>query len=93
MPYFTVTYEYTASAADLDAVRPAHLSYLRGLDELRLSGPLVGGQAGALLMLEADDQARATEIVARDPFVTAGCVGARSVRQWNPVSGSLLTFI
>jgi uncharacterized protein YciI len=91
MAFFAVIYEYVVPETELDAVRPEHRTYLRGLSELVLSGPWVGGSSGALLVFEADDLAHAEELVAGDPIVRAGCVGSREIREWNPVNGRLAT--
>lgn len=89
MPYYAVTYEYSATETQLAEVRAEHRDYLKGLNELRLSGPFVGGSAGALLIFQAEDDTRVDEIVARDPFFTAGFIGSWNARQWNPASGPL----
>lgn len=94
MSYFVVSYAYKATAtAELDSNRPAHRDYLQNLAELRLSGPFVGGVPGALLLFEADDQARVEQIVLADPFVLADCVETWSVREWKPASGPILAHL
>ncbi len=94
MPYFPTVYRYTEDDAARDRVRPAHRDYLLELSEqgrLAVSGPYVGGdRGGALLIFVADDEAAALELSANDPFMLAGLVEERTVREWQPVSGGLL---
>ncbi len=89
MPYFAVTYDYSAAEDELATLRSVHREYLAGLDELVISGPAASGR-GALLVFRADSAEQVEALVAADPFVVEGCVGERSVRDWKPVLGSLL---
>ena len=93
MAYFATTYRYVDDAARVSAVRPEHRDYLAGLSaqgDLAISGPLVGGVPGALLIFVAESEDGARALVAADPFVRDGLVAELTVREWNPVSGSLL---
>lgn len=93
MPLFAVTYRYvTDSDAARDATRPEHRAYLGELTDagrLALSGPFVGGEAGALLVFEAPTEDAAIALTDADPFVTAGLVAEVTVREWQTVSGRL----
>lgn len=93
MATFAVTYTYDADATErLDATRPDHRAYLRGLAEsgaLRVSGPWVGGAPGALLIFGGDSEEAVRGYVAGDPFVLAGLVASFDVREWNPVTGAI----
>ncbi|MCW2801656.1 MAG: hypothetical protein JWQ70_3128 [Aeromicrobium sp.] len=93
MPYFPTIYRYTADEATRDEVRPTHRDYLAGLTQqgrLAISGRYVDGdRGGALLIFVADSEAEARELSAQDPFVLAGLVEERTVREWQPMSGAL----
>jgi uncharacterized protein YciI len=93
MTLFATTYRYVAdSDAARDATRPAHRAYLAELTDsnrLVLSGPFVGGDAGALLVLEAATEAEAVALTDADPFVLEGLVAEITVREWQTVSGRL----
>ena len=93
MAYFATTYRYVDDAERVSAVRPEHRDYLAQLSDqggLQISGPLVGGEPGALLIFVAESEAAARELVAADPFVRDGLVAELTVREWNPVSGAVL---
>lgn len=56
--------------------------------------PAAGGQAeaaragaGALLLVRAESAEAAAELLAPDPFLTAGLITQRTVRGWTPVMG------
>lgn len=93
MPLFATTYRYVAdSDAARDTTRPAHREYLAGLTAsgtLAISGPYVGGEAGALLVFETPTHDEAVALTDADPFVIEGLVAEVSVREWQPVSGRL----
>ncbi|MBD5787341.1 hypothetical protein IF650_14290 [Cellulosimicrobium terreum] len=93
MPIHAVTYVYADRPADLDAVRPEHRAFLRGLHAqgtLLASGPLPATQdapGGALIVLDAESVAAAGDVLDADPFARAGLVAERTVRPWSPVIG------
>ena len=90
VPTIAVTYTYVPRPDEVDAVRPAHRAFLRGLHEagvLRASGPWTEGPAGALLLLDATDGDSALAALEADPFWTAGLIAERTARGWNPVIG------
>lgn len=87
VPTYVVEYRYAPRAAELDAHRPEHRAFLRGLldaGQLVASGPLTG-TGGALLVVRADDVASALVMLDADPFRREGLVADRSVRAWDPV--------
>lgn len=103
MPTYAVQYEYVTDGDRLDAVRPSHRAFLRGLLEdgaLLASGPLSGvlrsdpeddgsaqPAAGALLLVRAADTGAACRTLDADPFWVEGLVVRRTVRAWDPVIG------
>lgn len=93
MSYFIVFYEYSAAEDELNRVRPTHREYLKSRSELVMSGPYVGGDAGAALIFQADNLEHIEEIVSKDPFMTAGFIGSWSAREWNPVAGKLVAHL
>ncbi len=88
-----VAYTYDPNALEtIDRLRPAHREFLAGLHaqgHLRASGPWVGGDAGAYLLMSTDTPEQALEVLDGDPFLAAGVISARSVQGWNPVIGEL----
>jgi uncharacterized protein YciI len=86
MSYFVLEYRY----GDLDArarVRPDHLSYLKSLHEkgtVVLAGP-VGDGSGAMVVLNADSEDEAAQIVKDDPYTAAGVGVDHVLRPWNVV--------
>lgn len=95
MPTYAVTYDYTDDTAALAAARPDHRAYLGGLQQkglLRASGPTAASAdqpAGALLLFEAGTADEVDALLDADPFVLAGLVARRSVREWTVVIGSI----
>jgi uncharacterized protein YciI len=68
------------------ATRQAHLAYVRDNQMVRLGGPFLdeaGTMAGSLIVLEADDLAKAQAFAANDPYTKAGLFEAVSVRPWK----------
>lgn len=93
MPIFAVTYTYADRPAVLDEHRPEHRAFLRGLlgdGTLLASGPLAqdaANPAGALLLVDAPDEAAVTAALDADPFAHANVITRRTVRPWSPVIG------
>lgn len=89
MSIYAVHYEYNATMSEeLAANRPAHRAFLKGLfgdGRLLASGPL--GTIGALIVVVANDQEAALELLAHDPLLEHGVIETRTARQWNPVIG------
>lgn len=69
--------------------RPEHLAYLEELNEqgtLKFAGPFLDDEdqpLGSLVMIEAEDRARAEAIAANDPYAIAGLFETVEVRRWN----------
>ncbi|MHA7132891.1 YciI family protein [Oerskovia turbata] len=93
MPIFAVTYTYADRPVVLDEHRPAHRAFLRGLLDagtLLASGPLAqdaANPAGALLLVDAPDEATVTTTLDADPFARENVITRRAVRPWSPVIG------
>lgn len=88
MPFFAVTYAYSADLSARDAVRPVHRQYLASLDELVLAGPT--DDDGAVLLFEAADVTAVEALLDADPFHLDGrVITSRAVVGWNPVLGRL----
>lgn len=72
----------------LDA-RPDHLAHAETLgDRLVLGGPFLnaeGGMTGSLIIVEADSQADAEAIFARDPYMQRGVFASYTIRPWRVV--------
>ena len=93
MPVFVVTYLYSATAEQLNEIRPIHRQWLAGLLEagqLLASGPMIDNPE-ALLVFRSDSASELAMLLDNDPFDIAGFIGSRSIQQWNPVFGPFST--
>ena len=93
MPVFVVTYLYSATAEQLNEIRPIHRQWLAGLLEagqLLASGPMIDNPE-ALLIFRTDSASELAMLLDNDPFDIAGFIGSRSIQQWNPVFGPFST--
>jgi uncharacterized protein YciI len=93
MPVFVVTYLYSATAEQLNEIRPIHRQWLAGLLEagqLLASGPMIDNPE-ALLIFRSDSASELAMLLDNDPFDIAGFIGSRSIQQWNPVFGPFST--
>ncbi|WP_347108439.1 YciI family protein [Paenarthrobacter sp. S56] len=93
MATFAVTYAYSgATSADRDAVRPAHVEFLKsqfGNGRLLKSGPFGPDEApGALLIITGNSRDDVEALMDQDPFHRAGLIEERTVRQWNIFFGA-----
>lgn len=91
MALHAVIYRYADEPARLDEHRPRHKDYLASLFEqgrIVISGPLTTGGPGALLILDAADEAHVAELLDRDPFWGLGLIAARQIRGWTPFFGA-----
>lgn len=90
---YVVAYEYDPNAQEtITRLRPDHREFLARLHShghLRASGPWVGADAGAYLLMATETAEQALEMLDGDPFLAAGVIAERSVRGWNPVIGEL----
>lgn len=91
MKYFACTYTYGDDAALIDATRPEHREFIAnqlGLGRIVGSGPYVDGTQ-ALIVIQLPDtatEADAAELMDQDPYIAAGALAKREIREWNPVS-------
>lgn len=88
MAIYAIRYRYSSDTDLITATRPEHRDYLRTLYDagsLLASGPL--GQAGALLLVRADDAPAALALVDEDPFNKVGVITDREALEWTPVYG------
>lgn len=92
MTLFAVTYRYEAAQTEeREANKSAHREWLAaGVAEGTIAtvGPFLDG-SGALLLVKADDDEAARDLVARDPHCVEGLVSEITVRGWMPVYGAL----
>ncbi|GAB49921.1 YciI family protein [Mobilicoccus pelagius] len=90
MAFYVVTYHYRADPR-IDEVRPRHREFLATLVErgvLRASGPLVGVEKpAAVLVCEAESAEAVETALADDPFRTEGILERSEITEWNPVIG------
>lgn len=89
MPTFVVQYRYAATDEHLAEVRPIHREWLAAQLEagsLLASGPMINTPT-ALLIWKADSLKELANLLDHDPFDIAGCIGERSIEEWNPVFG------
>ena len=93
MATFACEYVYdTSRLAEQDEVRPSHRAYLASLHEqgsLVASGPWVDEAPGALIVMRANSASEVEDLLSQDPFQRHGFVTHVTVREWNPVIGSL----
>ena len=62
---------------------------LSGLLEPRASGPVVGGELRAgLLLFTVETRAELDALIAADPFAIEGLIEALTVTEWNPLFGA-----
>jgi uncharacterized protein YciI len=91
MALHAVIYRYADEPARLDEHRPRHKDYLASLfaaGRIVISGPLTTGGPGALLILDADDEAQVAELLDGDPFWSLGLIADRQIRGWSPFFGA-----
>lgn len=93
MAKFIVEFQYNVDRGQRQAYHAAHASYLYRLAErgvLLLAGPLVDENAG-LLLYEVADREELERVLEREPYVQAGVVAERRIREWQPGKGSWIT--
>jgi uncharacterized protein YciI len=76
------------------ATREAHLAYAKANDyaHIRVGGPFLsenGIMNGSLLIVEAEDDAKADAFVKNDPYGKAGLFERVEVRPWKATVGTL----
>ncbi len=91
MKFFVVTMSHPDGPGWGEHVMP-HVEYLNGLIEagkLRASGPVVGGELRAgLLLFTVATRAELDALIAADPFAIEGLIEALTVTEWNPLFGA-----
>jgi uncharacterized protein YciI len=82
MPRFIFFYTMTEDKARIRDTVPAHVAYWQecGLDSFQ-GGPFAD-RTGGLITFAARDLTEATAAADGDPFVTAGVLGDRWVKEW-----------
>ena len=88
MSHFIVTYGYN-DTPERAARRPEHLEHLAKLHaegSLLLAGPLAD-LTGGVLVLIADDEAAARELVDKDPYTRHGVTKDRMFSEWKITVG------
>ena len=67
--------------------RPDHLKFLESLgSSLKAAGPFTddeGKPSGSLVIVEAQDRAKISEIAARDPYAIAGLFASVEIKPWK----------
>lgn len=84
---FAATYTYDPERDDIHDVRPLHREYLKTLfddEKLLASGPRGDG---ALLILSADSEQQAIDLLGGDPFMKSGIVLELDIKEWTVVYG------
>lgn len=89
---YAVEYRYvTDRDEEMARVRPSHRAFNGQLAEqglLLAAGPYVGTH-DALIVVRAQDEQGALDLLEEDPFQQRGLIAERIVREWNPVIGRL----
>lgn len=87
MLFAIVAYDKPNGLAHRMEVRPDHLAHLDTLgDKLVLAGPFLdakGDMNGSFMVIEAESQAEAEAVFAKDPFVARGVFGSIEIRPWK----------
>jgi uncharacterized protein len=80
-----VSYVYfmTNEPEEIREVAPQHASYWRGLGLREYLGGPFADRSGGLITFEAGSAEEASELVADDPFVRAGLLESRWVKEWD----------
>ncbi len=82
--------KYLVPLEQVDAVREAHMTYLAGLEAQNLV-PAAGRKKaadGGIILLNVDDEDRARELIAADPYVVQGVAEYTAVG-WDITRGVL----
>ena len=89
--FFVVTMTHPDGPGWGEHVMP-HVDYLNGLiagGKLRASGPVIGGEMRAgLLLFTVTDRAELDALIAADPFALQGLISELTVTEWNPLFGA-----
>ncbi|UYM06583.1 YciI family protein [Solicola gregarius] len=90
MAHFVLTYAYndTPLRAERRDDHLAHLDALHSEGALVLAGPLAD-RTGGIIILSAEDEAAAQQLVERDPYTKLDVTKDRELREWTITVGSL----
>lgn len=82
--------KYLVPLAEVDQLRDDHLAFLDGLEAegLMVTAGRQNPPAGGVVILNVDDEARAWEIMANDPYVVRG-IAEYQATGWVPSRGVL----
>ena len=89
MTYFIATYTYGEKTL-IQATRPAHRDFIASLkDEGKIvaAGPFGGDTQSAIIvrLTEGATQADVEALLDDDPYLAAGALTDRDIREWTPV--------
>ena len=91
MPIYAVEYSYSADDEARSRYRAEHRAYLASLGEQDVvlgSGPFAPHErAGALVVVRADSEEHARQVVEDDPFQVNGVIESYRVTEWEPIIG------
>ncbi|HET7304660.1 MAG TPA: YciI family protein [Segeticoccus sp.] len=86
MTHFLLEYRYVDQGARM-AAREDHLAYMNRLQAegtVVLAGPLTD-DSGAVVIIDAPDEASARQVVESDPYTAAGATTGHTLREWKVV--------
>ena len=90
MPHYLIEYADNGDAAARERLRASHIAYrVAAGDRLLLAGPLLDENevaTGSIILLEADNEDRASTWAAADPLVEAGVLSVTSLRRMRVAS-------
>ena len=90
MSIYAVRYAYDDRTDLRMAARPNHRAWLARLAAAGVvlaSGPLTGGEPGALLVLRAASRDELEALLAQDPLASEGLIARVEAREWEQVLG------
>ena len=87
MPLFAVIGEFADDQELRLRTRPTHREYLRSLfdvGKIVMSGPWED-ETGMLLVYDVGDMAEAQQLLAQDPYRSAGVLANATIKEWRVV--------
>ena len=87
MPLFAVIGEFADDQELRLRTRPTHREYLRSLfdvGKIVMSGPWED-ETGMLLVYDVADLAEAQQLLAQDPYRSAGVIANATIKEWRVV--------
>ena len=82
---YAVTIDYGPDKSLIDAHRPPHREYLRGLVEqgiLVIAGPFTDN-TGGFIVYDVDSEEKVEEVIKGDPFYKNGVFKTWTIRPWR----------